>query len=254
MLDGIETGYEEEFDFPRREQGPEKVYVFASAPRSGSTYFSHLLWASGALGAPLEYLNFLPSGPYAHVSGDPPGQAALWRSLVHRRTSPNGLFGLKCFPTQMQELQQANPALFVEVMSTIFPRNRKAFMVRLRRRDELAHAISYARAALSGVWRKEQEALQGTKVAFSAEAVDRARELLANEEAAWDRVIGMAGADPLTVWYEDVLQDPDEVVGKVASYLGVTLDPCARVEVPHVRKQSEADPKLWAELYAASQA
>lgn len=252
MLEGIETGYEEKYDFPERQARPERVYVFASVPRTGSTYFSHLLWQSGCLGAPLDYLNFLPSGHYAFASGAPEKQIALWRSLLHRRTSPNGVFGLKCFPTQMQELQQANPALFMEVMSTIFPGDRKSYMVRLRRRDQLAHAISYARAALSGVWREEQERLQGAKFEFSAEAVDRARELLTNEELAWDRLITMAGIAPLTVWYEDVLVEPKEAVSKVATFLGVSLDPQARVQIPEVRKQSEEDPMLWAELYAAS--
>lgn len=53
MLDGIETGYEAKFDFPRRERAPERPYLLATVPRSGSTYVSHLLWATGCLGAPL---------------------------------------------------------------------------------------------------------------------------------------------------------------------------------------------------------
>ena len=252
MLEGIETGYEEKYDFPRRAAGPERVYVFASVPRTGSTYFSHLLWQSGCLGAPLEYLNFLPTGPYAFASGSPAVQTELWRSLLQRRTSPNGVFGIKCFPTQMQELQQANPSLFMEVMSTILPRDRRPYMVRLRRRDSVAHAISYARAALSGVWRREQEAAAGAKVEFSADAVDRARALLANEEAAWDRLIAIAGIEPLTIWYEDVLDDPQQAVGAVAEFLNVTLDQAAAVSIPAVEKQSEADPQLWAELYSAA--
>jgi LPS sulfotransferase NodH len=254
MLEGIETGYEEKYDFPLRPSGPERVYVFASVPRTGSTYFSHLLWQSGCLGAPLEYLNFLPSGPYAFASGSPSAQADLWRSLLKRRTSPNGVFGIKCFPTQMQELQQGNPALFVEVMSTILPRDRQQYMVRLKRRDRVAHAISYARAALSGVWRKEQEASAGARVEFKAEAVDHAMALLDREEAAWDRLIGMAGIEPMVIWYEDVLEQPAQAAQKVADFLGVSLDPAAAVNIPSVEKQSEADPKLWAERYAASRA
>ena len=68
MQPGVVTGYEPEFDFPLREAGPTQVYLFASVPRSGSTYVSHLLWATGCLGAPLEYLNFEPSGPYGYAS------------------------------------------------------------------------------------------------------------------------------------------------------------------------------------------
>lgn len=157
MLDGIETGYEDRYDFPDRQQLPDRTYMFASVPRTGSTFLSHLLWRTGCLGAPLEYLNFLPSGPYHFVSGSPDKQITLWRSLLHRRTSPNGVFGVKCFPAQMKELHQGHRAVFSEVMATLVPRDNEPRIVQLKRRDRNAHAISYARAALSGVWRKEQE-------------------------------------------------------------------------------------------------
>ena len=68
MLHGIETGYEERYDFPERDGPPDRVYVLASLPRSGSTYLSHVLWESGCLGAPLEYLNFLPGGHYGFAA------------------------------------------------------------------------------------------------------------------------------------------------------------------------------------------
>ncbi|MEO5773149.1 MAG: Stf0 family sulfotransferase [Sphingomicrobium sp.] len=252
MLEGIETGYEERLDFPRREGLPERLYVFASVPRTGSTFLSHLLWESGCLGAPLEYLNFLPTGHYAFASGAPEKQTALWRSLLHRRTSPNGVFGIKCFPTQMRELHDGNPRLFVEVMSTLLPRDGTARLVQLKRRDRDAHAISYARAALSGVWRKEQERERDPRVEFSRQAVDRARELLDAEETMWNRLFADIRVEPLLLWYEDVVATPDATVRSVADFLGVTLDPAAAIAVPKVEKQSEADPKLWADRYGAT--
>ena len=249
MLDGIETGYEEKYDFPRRGVPPAHIYLFAATPRSGSTFLSHLLWQSGCLGAPLEYLNFLPSGPYGGLSGKQAEQIALWRSLLLRRTSPNGVFGIKCFPTQMQELQQRNPALFMEVMGTLFPQGRQAMVVRLRRRDELAHAISYARAALSGVWRKEQEANGPAEVDYDPRAIDHARQLIRQEEANWDRLQAQAKIEPLTLWYEDVVAAPGRAVEQVAGHLGVSVDPAAAIAIPKVEKQSETDPRRWAKLY-----
>ncbi|HEU4652101.1 MAG TPA: hypothetical protein VFS49_11875, partial [Croceibacterium sp.] len=78
MRDGDVTGYEPEFDFPERDGVPERPWLFASVPRSGSTYVSHLLWATGCLGAPLEYLNFEPSGPYGFASESPAAQRDIW--------------------------------------------------------------------------------------------------------------------------------------------------------------------------------
>lgn len=67
MLLGVETGYEAEFDFPLRPSPPPRPYLLASTPRSGSTYVSHLFWQTGCLGAPLEYCNFEPTGPYGSL-------------------------------------------------------------------------------------------------------------------------------------------------------------------------------------------
>jgi LPS sulfotransferase NodH len=111
MLETVETGYEARYDFPFRQNGPQRLYLLATVPRTGSTFLSHLLWQSGCLGAPLEYLNYLQTGPYHFASGKPLKQAELWRSALHRRTSPNGVFGVKCFSLQLRELQRQNPSL-----------------------------------------------------------------------------------------------------------------------------------------------
>ena len=252
-LEGIETGYEAKFDFPYREDLPERVYTLATVPRTGSTYVSHILWRSGCLGAPLEYLNFLPGSPYAMAHQRPDEQAALWRSILHRRTSPDGVFGVKCFSLQLRELQRDNPSLLLEVFATIFRPGRKASVVRLKRRDTVAHAISYARAALSGVWRKEQEPSGGASVEYSAQAIDEARQLLAKQEADWDMLLREVGVEPLTLWYEDAVERPEETVASVARFLNVELNPTAQVAIPQVQKQAAEPSKLWAERYSGAE-
>lgn len=249
-IQGIETGYESRFDFPDRPEGPEQVYLFASVPRTGSTFVSHLLWQSGCLGAPLEYLNFLASGPYHFAHGNPLAQLELWQYALHRRTSPNGVFGVKCFSLQLRELQRSNPKLLIDVMTTLLSRGAAARVVQLKRRDPVAHAISYARAALSGIWRKSQESAGGTRVDYSTEAVDHARSLLDQQEADWQALFEELQIRPLVLWYEDVLARPKDAVHAVASFLDVALDPEASIRVPAIERQSEVDPKLWAELYA----
>jgi trehalose 2-sulfotransferase len=253
MLGGIETGYEEKFDFPERADPPHRLYMLASVPRSGSTFLSHLLWRSGCLGAPLEYLNFLPASPYHFAAGAPDRQLALWRSALRRRTSPNGVFGVKCFSAQLRELQQDNPALLLEVMGALLPASGGAYVVRLKRRDPVAHAISYARATLSGVWHKMQESPGGAEVEFSAKAVDHARRLLDQQEADWDLLFAEIGVEPLVLWHEDVIARPAQAVQAVADFLGVTLDPAAAVAVPEIEKQADTDSRRWAALYAAAQ-
>src|SRR3954452_25422318 len=170
MLSHIETGYEGKFDFAARQQPPDLAYLLASVPRAGSTYFSHLLWGTGCLGAPLEYLNFEPAGPYGFAASSTELQRQLWRSVLRRRCSPNGAFGLKAFPPQLDQLQRKNPLLLDEVLATILPHDCPRRIVYLRRRDRLAQPVSYARATLSGVWRKEQESGPARAIDYSEEA------------------------------------------------------------------------------------
>ena len=252
MLEGIDTGYEGKFDFPGRDRPPESCYMLATVPRTGSTFLSHLLWRSGCLGAPLEYLNFDPAGPYAFASRSPALQLQLWRSVLRRRTSPNGVFGIKCFPMQLQALVETNAELMSAVMSTVVPRTRPPRVVHLARRDRASHAVSYARATMSGIWRKEQESAAAGDLQYSQSAVETAERWLAGQEAAWDGMFRDLRIEPLRLVYEDVVERPREAVAQVADYLGVTLDPAAAVEVPSVDKQSEAGAEGWAERYAAS--
>lgn len=252
MLQGIETGYEGKFDFPSRSVPPQRCYMLASVPRTGSTYLSHLLWQTGCLGAPLEYLNFDPAGPYFFAATSAENQDWLWQSVVRRRTSPNGIFGVKCFPSQMQILQEANAQLLQQVLALLTGGEGGAKVVLLNRRDRDAHAISYARAILSGVWRKEQEASGKTEVGFSRVAVERARQTLDAQEAAWAEMFAELRIDPLVLEYEEVVADPDAAVSAVASYVGAVIAPGARVEIPSIERQSEADSRAWAERYATA--
>ncbi len=250
MLEGITTGYEDRFDFPVRSGPPEKTYLLASVPRAGSTYVSHLLWSTGCLGAPLEYLNFEPSGPYGAVHGDPGQQSQLWQNALLRRTSPNGVFGLKTFPGQLHYLQQDNPVLVDEVMRFLVGPGSSRKVVQLRRRDKTTHAISYARALMSGIWRKEQEVGGRVEPDYSEIALQRAAKMLEQQEEGWGAMYRDIGIVPLILWFEDVLAEPDTAIAQIGDYLGVAISPGAAIAVPSIERQSQAGAKAWAERHA----
>lgn len=254
MLDGIDTGYEGKFDFPLRRDRPGLAYLLASVPRTGSTYLSHLLWGTGCLGAPLEYLNFDPAGPYSFASRSPALQRDLWRSVLRRRTSPNGVFGLKAFPSQLEALAQADASLLAEVLALLSAGGKPRLLL-LARRDRLAHAISYARASLSGQWRREQELEGGASdLPYSEEALRKARHGIDVQEAAWEEMFRDLRLEPLRLWYEDVVAAPGEAVRRVAGWLGVELDPNARIDVPPVLKQEQSGADRWRAVAAGDRA
>jgi LPS sulfotransferase NodH len=249
MLPGTETGYEAEFDFPSFRGVPPRPYLLASVPRSGSTYVSHLLWQTGCLGAPLEYCNFEPTGPYGHAANFPAEQRRLWQEVLEGRTSPNGVFGLKGFPGQFEQLQSTNPALLADVMRTVLPSRQAARVVLLRRRNRTAHAISYARATLSGIWRAEQERGGRTEPEYSRIAVERTGQMIEVQERAWRAMFADLGIAPLELWYEDVLADPAAAIDSVAGHLGVEIVPAAAVKVPPIERQSQQGARDWAQRH-----
>ena len=250
MLLGIVTGYEAEFDFPRRWAPPARPYLLASVPRSGSTYVSHLLWQTGCLGAPLEYCNFDPAGPYGYASHSTAAQHRLWREALARRTSPNGVFGLKGFPVQFEALHATNPPLLGEIMQTLLPSRERGRVVLLHRRDRTAHAISYARALLSGIWRAEQERGGRVEPDYSRVAVERSKKLIESQDAAWRTMLSDLSITPLELWYEDVLADPAAAIDAVAGYLNVEIEPEAAVNVPPIERQAQQGARAWARRHA----
>ena len=249
-LGGIETGYEPTFDFPAMPCGPRISYLLASVPRAGSSFFSHELWRTGCVGAPLEYLNFDPGGPYHFAATATDVQQKLWERVLQTRTSPNGVFGVKGFLMQFHQLQRYNPALLASVMSVLLPRNRPRRIVYLRRRDRTAQAVSYARASRSGVWRKEQEKKESAWIDYSEEEVEAAERGIRMQEEQWEKMFSDLRLEPLRIWHEDALEDTDAAVRKVAAYLSVTIDPHQAVQVPPVRRQSEGNRAEWLRRYA----
>jgi LPS sulfotransferase NodH len=254
MLRAIDTGYEAQFDFPPHGGAPRRLYLLASVPRSGSTYVSHLLWQTGCLGAPLEYCNFEPAGPYGHAANSPAEQRRLWHTVLAGRTSPNAVFGLKGFPGQFEQLQSTNPALLSEVLRTVLPSREAARVIRLRRRDRTAHAISYARATISGIWRAEQERGGRAEPEYSRIAVERAGRMIELQEEAWDAMFADLGLAPLELWFEDVLADPAAALHAIGAYLGVEIDPAAAVKVPAIERQSQQGALDWARRHRDDQA
>ena len=246
-MSDFDMGYEGKYDFPQV-SGPAIRYMLATVPRSGSSWFGHMLWQTGCLGAPLEYLNF-DEGHYGFARHSPDQQDGLWRSVLRRRTSPNGVFGFKCFPMQLETLRERNPELLQAVMTAILS-GRPPKIVYLERRDRVAHAISYARATITGVWRKEQEGAGAPAADYSQAALDTAGRWIETQRGAWENMFRDLRIEPLRLWYEDAVADPGGAARQLAAYLGVAIDPDAAVNVPGVEKQSGAEAKLWLARHA----
>ena|SRR5690554_247963 len=100
-LEGIKTMqqhlYEDQFSEQRDfvESTPvKKTLVIASTPRCGSHMLGHLLYQTGAFGFPLEYANPRNLKEW-HRRFALEDQREVFRNIQTKRTSPNGVFGVK---------------------------------------------------------------------------------------------------------------------------------------------------------------
>jgi LPS sulfotransferase NodH len=140
--------------------------------------------------------------------------------------------------------------LLTAIWSALLPAGRPGRIVYLERRDRLAHAISYARATISGIWRKEQEKSGRAEPEYSPAALATAEQWIDMQASGWEDMFRNLRIDPLRLWYEDVAAHPDEAARQVADYLGIAIDPAAAVPIPAVERQSEVGARAWAERHA----
>ena len=214
-------------------------FMIATMPRSGSTFFSSTLWSTGGLGAPLEYLNLMVNENRitAGFNGD---ICAYWDSIISRRTSPNGVFGWKMFTRNYIEIAEKYPSL----MKRLSPK----YVIFLDRRDEAEHAVSYWRAIETQAW--FAEAPEKKQLSYEAAGIRGAEILLRNQRLAWEKILELTDANPIRVFYEDVLSTPQAEVGRVASLMQVDLSSTQRlltVVPPNIQRNNTT--LAWAERY-----
>lgn len=189
----------------------DRGYMICATWRSGSTYLCQLLASNGLLGNPDEYFN--RAGQRKHNDpAYPSGRRAQLDIVRTRGATSNGIYAVKVISSQFQRYKaHADPFRDLPNLA----------LVRIRRRDVLAQAISLARARQTGQFFASDR--QRGAAAYDARAIRHAIGSLEKEEALWDEVIGRRGLQPLTIAYEDILADPQAVVDRIASLMGVAL-------------------------------
>jgi LPS sulfotransferase NodH len=210
--------YFDQPDYPGR---PRFSYLICSAPRSGSTLLCHLLARTGRHGVPHEYFNprtvmtamarrfgLLAADQTARIDDDT-WVGAFTDDLIRRRTTPNGVFGLKMHFDQFGPLRRSAPVLrLVE--------GAKAILV--TRRDRLGQAISFERAIQTRAWRSNLPERRPPR--YDGQAIARRLDQLAAQERSWRAFLSKNDATHLELAYEDMCADSAMVFGAVLHFLG----------------------------------
>ncbi len=234
------------YDHPATTDEPG-TYIIASLPRSGSTLLARLLWDTGWVGAPKEYLNPMQLRDWEVRLGRPPSrwlhgglrgaavgaivgrgwsERRLSRHLerVRCRRSSGGWFGLKL---HHHHFVRYGGMSFVD---RVLP---DARWLRISRADRLGQAISWQRALESGQWAAWQP--KGEPVRYRRSRIEQRLADIEQAEMGWDR--SLAGRAVWSVTYEALVASPGTTLQSALSWLGVER----RVEDPQLPTGRQAD-------------
>lgn len=211
MTSNSMLAYGAEFDFGLYELTPCIRYMLAALPRSGSTFFSHTLWETGLLGAPLEYLNPSMNVEIRKRLGADNDSTVYWAKLQQCRTSPNGAFGWKIFMSNYLTICKQEPG-FV---------NRLAAdkVIFLTRRDKFAQAVSTVLAIQTKSWFSDIGRIN--QPYFSKQQIEDMIITILIQEKFFEDLFVKAEADVYRVYYEDLKKNPDKITNDILKWLNV---------------------------------
>lgn len=257
-----------DWDLPRP-AAPPQTYVVASLPRSGSTLLCRLLWGTGRVGAPKEYLNPMQLRDWSVRHGsrwdrvrNAPLQGKLVGALAGRwgrrgqwsdprltahlaavraRRSSGGWFGMKLHHHHLIRWQH-HPTLAALLAA--------ARWIRIEREDHLAQAVSWELALQTGQWASWQPAgrrpprYSARRIARRLRALDRGRRF-------WDDFL--ASRSPVTLTHEELVRAPEATVRRVLAELGVDGAAAVAVPAPELRRQGNSRNRSWMERFRREQ-
>lgn len=186
-------------------------WALCCAARSGSSWFCQLIGSAGCLGRPNEF--FLDDLDYCHKwFGREPGMTPeqYLDYLISRYSTPNSVFGVKGSLDQLE---------------TFFRRFPDPPCVWLRRRNEVAQAISWFIADRGGRWTRSNGVTAGKVPEFDLEAILVRLRWVRERNRVWNEWFAGRGIVPEVVEYESLCVDPLAAVRCVAAHIGV--DPTA---------------------------
>jgi LPS sulfotransferase NodH len=209
-------------DFPRVHAPRERFAIF-SQQRSGSSWLSVKLTNLGKFGYVHEYLN----GRFARrlmerlgIEPQPDGRIPFQRylcALEQVRTSPNGCFGIKIQPNQLQEHFGDDHELAVEMLAR-FER-----IIVLTRNDKVAQAVSGAMSQAVGCWvypNGKDHDLSNVPMEDLLRDIVTKLHRYTQEESTMAALVQAAGVPSMHLTYERLVAQTDTEMDRIVRFLG----------------------------------
>lgn len=249
-----------------------RTIIVASQPRTGSSLLVERMTDTGVAGAPAEFFSERSLNWTGRATGRPrlttsalirtyARRARLhryWEStvgfadgtvrdyldeVVVRRTTPNGVFAVKLHWRQLRALTTDHGVELAD-----FPQ--PVDWVWIRRRDRLALAVSWVRAAQRNVWNSNEgrrDRLESDR--YDAVEIEHALSRAVESEQGWSDFFDANDVHPVEVTFEDLAGDPDAVTERVLSELGIDLPNDYTPRPAALRRQADTTTADWIERF-----
>jgi trehalose 2-sulfotransferase len=217
-----------------------KSYVVASSYRSGSTYFCSLLWKTGVLGAPAEYVNMGDGRRLREVMArrlQPTSPEDYFKKLLACRTSSNGVFAMKAHYPHFQQALAWCPSM-LDLLSPVT-------YIYLTRRDHIGQAVSMAKAMQTNRWTSMDRETR-TVLRYDKYLIRRCLEDIHQQKIGWLRWFELNNVTPLVLSYEDFVANTSETIEKVMRFLNVSEEGSCENYPPPVKKLGNRVNVEWA--------
>ena len=236
-------------------------YILCATPRSGSTLLCDLMAATAVAGDPDSY--FMDDidpvwvrrwGLPARMGQDEAAHARNFLDAVLKAgRGETPVFGLRLMYRNLRDLLAMTDRAFPG-RPTDNARLQAAFgdilFVHLTRRDRLAQAVSLVKAEQTGLWHAAPDGTEVERLAPPRPPVDDFERIAATradleaQDAGWTAWFAAEGITPLSLWYEDLSEDPTGAVDRVCCALGTTAPDPGRL-TPTVAKLADATSADW---------
>jgi LPS sulfotransferase NodH len=216
-----------------------KGFAICTSPRSGSNYFGEILSATGRLGRPLEYFN-APARRALEAPNYPNDIQAQIQWILTKGATPNGVYGLKLFPDQFAAALKRID-LFAHLPDLRF--------ARLKRRDWLGQAISWARALQTEQYRATQNSR--AEPSYDCRLIMTQLVAIARAEASWDVYFARTGQAAEMLFYEDIEAKPERAVRAVADLMGLEGETAINRAAVKITRQRDGLNEDWRAKFLA---
>jgi trehalose 2-sulfotransferase len=230
-------------DFPRQTMVRSR-YCILSSQRSGSTLLARMLSKTQQAGDPLEYFNLrLLQLGRAQTGNQSLTPFEFLRLMESRRTSPNGIFGMKLHYEQMlrafqSDIPNRNMIEFLRSHQHLFW---------IRRRDRLRQAISLAVATHTNSWSSEEPQTANTGSISCFDCI-RSLQAISFQDIGWEELIRVAKLQVNIIWYEDLVSEYEKTCHLALRYLNLQ-NVISNIPSPPIERQSGIlNDRLYAEL------